>query len=234
MPCSCDARDVVVPQVKSTAWPARGLSGFHAGARTVPFVSALILTSVWVLQHVFFRVLVPCAPVLLAPLIHLFCELLHKPAFPGWTHLPRDKLDQKCRPDQAVPRAVVLQVPLAAQHRVIQRYSTAQEQHTGFSSRYDDTHVLHVYMSDSVQKNSGRSWPKALERARCQVCAGPPLPLHVFSTDIDQNNATSRSIICLVEVSIHFRPVPVQSTADFNFYQTYNRSASFSFYYFIR
>ena len=65
MPCSCDARDVVVPQVKSTAWPARGLSGFHAGARNVPFVSALILTSVWVLQHVFFRVLVPCAPVLL-------------------------------------------------------------------------------------------------------------------------------------------------------------------------
>ena len=73
------------------AWPARGLSGFHAGARTVPFVSALILTSVWVSQHVFFRVLVPCAPVLLAPLIHLFCVLLDKPAFPGWTHLPRDK-----------------------------------------------------------------------------------------------------------------------------------------------
>ena len=90
-------------------------------ASTVPFVSALILTSVWLLQHVFFRVLVPCAPVLLAPLIHLFCELLDKPAFPGWTHLPRDKLDQKCRPGQAVPRAVVLQVPLAAQHRVIQR-----------------------------------------------------------------------------------------------------------------
>ena len=63
-------------------------------------------------------------PVLLcsfAPLIHLLCELLHKPAFPGWTHPPRDKLDQECRPGQAVPHAVLLQVPLAAQHRVIQR-----------------------------------------------------------------------------------------------------------------
>ena len=121
MPCSCDARDVAVIQMKCTAWPVHRLSGFHAYASTVAFVSALILTSVWVLQHVFFRVLVPCAPVLLAPLIHLFCELLHKPAFPCGIYPSRDNLDHGCRPGQAVPHAVLLQVPLAAHHRVVQR-----------------------------------------------------------------------------------------------------------------
>ena len=121
MPCSCDARDVAVIQMKCTARPVHRLSGFYAYASTVPFVSALILTSVWVLQHVFFRVLVPLLLCSFASLIHLFCELLHKPAFPCGIYSSRNNLDHVCRPGQAVPHAVLLQVPLAAQHRVIQR-----------------------------------------------------------------------------------------------------------------
>ena len=52
-------------------------------------------------------------------------------------------------------------------------YSTAQEQHTGFSSRCDDAHVFYVYMSESVQKESGRPSPKALARPVPGLRPGP-------------------------------------------------------------
>ena len=174
MPCSCDARDVVVPQVKSTAWPARGLSGFHAGARTVPFVSALILTSLWVSQHVFFRVLVPCAPVLLCSSDPPVVRAAAQTCVPRLDTSPAGQARPGVPPWPSCSSCCSAAGPAGGSAPRGATYSTAQEQHTGFSSRYDDAHVFYVYMSESVQKESGRPSPKALEHARCQVFAGSP------------------------------------------------------------
>ena len=178
MPCSCDARDVAVIQMKCTARPVHRLSGFYAYASTVPFVSALILTSVWVLQHVFFRVLVPSAPLLLCfsdppvlraagqtcvPWLDTFTAGQARPEVPPWS---------------SCSSCCCAAGPAGGSAPRDPTYSTAQEQRTGCSPRYDDAHVSYVYMSDFVQKKSGRSSPEALERARCQVCARPsPAPI---------------------------------------------------------
>ena len=178
MPCSCDARDVVVPQVKCTAWPVRGLSGFHADARTVPFVSALILTSVWVLQHVFFRVLVPCAPVLLCSSDPPVVRAAAQTCVPRLDTSPAGQARPGVPPWPSCSSCCSAAGPAGGSAPRDPTYSTAQEQRTGCSPRYDDAHVSYVYMSDFVQKKSGRSSPEALERARCQVCAGPsPAPI---------------------------------------------------------
>ena len=174
MPCSCDARDVAVIQMKCTAWPVHRLSGLHAYASTVPFVSALILTSVWVLQHVFFRVLVPSAPLLLCfsdpPVLRAAaqtCVSMWDISLAGQSR-PRVSPWTSCSSCCSAAGPAGGSAPRGA------TYSTAQEQHTGFSSRCDDAHVFYVYMSESVQKESGRPSPKALEHARCQVFAGSP------------------------------------------------------------
>ena len=174
MPCSCDARDVAVIQMKCTAWPVHWLSDFHAYASTVPFVSALILTSVWVLQHVFFRVLVPSAPLLLCfsdpPVLRAAaqtCVSMWDISLAGQSR-PRVSPWTSCSSCCSAAGPAGGSAPRGA------TYSTAQEQHTGFSSRCDDAHVFYVYMSESVQKESGRPSPKALEHARCQVFAGSP------------------------------------------------------------
>ena len=127
-------------------------------------------------------------PVLLcsfAPLIHLLCELLHKPASPGWTHPPRDKLDQECRPGQAVPHAVLLQVPLAAQHRVIQR--TARHR----------SNTRDVHPDTTVHTCSMCTWATLCKRRAADhrrkrwnapgARSAQDLPRPLFSTDIDQN-----------------------------------------------
>ena len=174
MPCSCDARDVAVIQMKCTARPVHRLSGFYAYASTVPFVSALILTSVWVLQHVFFRVLVPSAPLLLCfsdpPVLRAAaqtCVSMWDISLAGQSR-PRVSPWTSCSSCCSAAGPAGGSAPRGA------TYSTAQEQHTGFSSRCDDAHVFYVYMSESVQKESGRPSPKALEHARCQVFAGSP------------------------------------------------------------
>ena len=174
MPCSCDARDVAVIQMKCTAWPVHSLNGFHAYASTVPFVSALILTSVWVLQHVFFRVLVPSAPLLLCFSDPPVLRAAAQTCVPMWDISLAVQSRPRVSPWTSCSSCCSAAGPAGGSAPRGATYSTAQEQHTGFSSRCDDAHVFYVYMSESVQKESGRPSPKALEHARCQVFAGSP------------------------------------------------------------
>ena len=178
MPCSCDARDVAVIQMKCTAWPVHRLSGFHAYASTVPFVSALILTSVWVLQHVFFRVLVPSAPLLLCFSDPPGLRAAAQTCVPMRDIFLAGQSRTRVSPWTSCSSCCSAAGPAGGSAPRDPTYSTAQEQRTGCSPRYDDAHVSYVYMSDFVQKKSGRSSQEALERARCQVCAGPsPAPI---------------------------------------------------------
>ena len=174
MPCSCDARDVAVIQMKCTARPVHRLSGFHAYASTVPFVSALILTSVWVLQHVFFRVLVPSAPLLLCFSDPPVLRAAAQTCVPMWDISLAGQSRPRVSPWTSCSSCCSAAGPAGGSAPRGATYSTAQEQHTGFSSRCDDAHVFYVYMSESVQKDSGRPSLKALEHARCQVFAGSP------------------------------------------------------------
>ena len=174
MPCSCDARDVAVIQMKCTARPVHRLSGFYAYASTVPFVSALILTSVWVLQHVFFRVLVPSAPLLLCFSDPPVLRAAAQTCVPMWDISLAGQSRPCVSPWTSCSSCCSVAGPAGGSAPRGATYSTAQEQHTGFSSRCDDAHVFYVYMSESVQKESGRPSPKALEHARCQVFAGSP------------------------------------------------------------
>ena len=174
MPCSCDARDVAVIQMKCTARPVHRLSGFYAYASTVPFVSALILTSVWVLQHVFFRVLVPSAPLLLCFSDPPVLRAAAQTCVPMWDISLAVQSRPRVSPWTSCSSCCSAAGPAGGSAPRGATYSTAQEQHTGFSSRCDDAHVFYVYMSESVQKESGRPSPKALEHARCQVFAGSP------------------------------------------------------------
>ena len=174
MPCSCDARDVAVIQMKCTARPVHRLSGFYAYASTVPFVSALILTSVWVLQHVFFRVLVPSAPLLLCFSDPPVLRAAAQTCVPMWDISLAGQSRPRVSPWTRCSSCCSAAGPAGGSAQRGATYSTAQEQHTGFSSRCDDAHVFYVYMSESVQKESGRPSPKALEHARCQVFAGSP------------------------------------------------------------
>ena len=174
MPCSCDARDVAVIQMKCTARPVHRLSGFYAYASTVPFVSALILTSVWVLQHVFFRVLVPSAPLLLCFSDPPVLRAAAQTCVPMWDIFFAEQSRPRVSPWTSCSSCCSAAGPAGGSAPRDPTYSTAQEQHTGFSSRCDDAHVFYVYMSESVQKESGRPSPKALEHARCQAFAGSP------------------------------------------------------------
>ena len=169
MPCSCDARDVVVPQVKSTAWPARGLSGFHAGARTVPFVSALILTSVWVSQHVFFRVLVPCAPVLLCSSGPPVVRAAAQTCVPRLDTSPAGQARPGVPPWPSCSSCCSAAGPAGGPAPRDPTYSTVQEQHPGTPSQSGDSHTVYVCMGDSQPKNSSRAAPQALKRGRGQV-----------------------------------------------------------------
>ena len=174
MPCSCDARNVAVIQMKCTARPVHRLSGFYAYASTVPFVSALILTSVWVLQHVFFRVLVPSAPLLLCFSDPPVLRAAAQTCVPMWDISLAVQSRPRVSPWTSCSSCCSAAGPAGGSAPRGATYSTAQEQHTGFSSRCDDAHVFYVYMSESVQKETGRPSPKALEHARCQVFAGSP------------------------------------------------------------
>ena len=176
MPCSCDARDVVVPQVKSTAWPARGLSGFHAGARTVPFVSALILTSVWVSQHVFFRVLVPCAPVLLCSSDPPVVRAAAQTCVPRLDTSPAGQARPGVPPWPSCSSCCSAAGPAGGSAPRDPTYSTAQEQQTGISTRPGDQNAVYVCMGDSQPKHSIRGAPQPLEHGRVQVWAGFPPP----------------------------------------------------------
>ena len=160
--------------MKCTAWPVHRLSGFHAYASIVPFVSALILTSVWVLQHVFFRVLVPSAPLLLCFSDPPVLRAAAQTCVPMWDIFLAGQSRPRVSPWTSCSSCCSAAGPAGGSAPRGATYSTAQEQHTGFSSRCDDAHVFYVYMSESVQKESGRPSPKALEHARCHVFAGSP------------------------------------------------------------
>ena len=160
--------------MKCTARPVHRLSGFYAYASTVPFVSALILTSVWVLQHVFFRVLVPSAPLLLCFSDPPVLRAAAQTCVPMWDISLAVQSRPRVSPWTSCSSCCSAAGPAGGSAPRGATYSTAQEQHTGFSSRCDDAHVFYVYMSKSVQKESGRPSPKALEHARCQVFAGSP------------------------------------------------------------
>ena len=141
---------MVVPEVKCTAWPVRGLSGFHADACTVPFVSALILTSVWVLQHVFFRVLVPCAPVLLCSSDPPVVRAAAQTCVPRLDTSPAGQARPGVPPWPSCSSCCSAAGPAGGSAPRDPTYSTTQEQHTGFSSRYDDTHVLHTCVHERL------------------------------------------------------------------------------------
>ena len=173
MPCSCDARDVAVIQMKCTAWPVHRLNGFHAYASTVPFMSALILTSVWVLQHVFFRVLVPSAPLLLCFSDPPVLRAAAQTCVPMWDISLAVQSRPRVSPWTSCSSCCSAAGPAGGSAPRGATYSTAQEQHTGFSSRCDDAHVFYVYMSESVQKESGRPSPKALARPVPGLRPGP-------------------------------------------------------------
>ena len=147
MPCSCDARDVAVIQMKCTAWPVHRLSGFYAYASTVPFVSALILTSVWVLQHVFFRVLVPSAPLLLCFSDPPVLRAAAQTCVPMWDISLTGQSRPRVSPWPSCSSCCSAAGPAGGSAPRDPTYSTAQEQHTGRhrSNRRADFNFYRTY-----------------------------------------------------------------------------------------
>ena len=159
--------------MKCTARPVHRLSVFYAYASTVPFVSALILTSVGV-ATCFLPSSGASAPLLLCFSDPPVLRAAAHTCVPMWDISLAGQSRPRVSPWTSCSSCCSAAGPAGGSAPRGATYSTAQEQHTGFSSRCDDAHVFYVYMSESVQKESGRSSPKALEHARCQVFAGSP------------------------------------------------------------